>query len=57
MTTSTTPAVVVLDGGLSNALAERGPQTMRVDLEAIEATGRLEDSAGDNFGTPAEKGP
>ena len=44
-------------GDLPKALAERGPQTMRVDLEAIEATGRLEDSAGDNFGTPAEKGP
>ena len=42
---------------LPKALGERGPQTMRVDLEAIEATGRLEDSAGDNFGTPAEKGP
>ena len=42
---------------LPKALGERGPQTMRVDLEAIEATGRLEDSVGDNYGTPAEKGP
>ena len=37
---------------------ERGPQTVRVDLERVEATGKLESGASYNYRTPkADPGP
>ena len=40
---------------LPKALGERAPQTLRVDLETMQAAGKLEDGAGYNQGTPAKK--
>ena len=42
---------------LPKALGERGPQTMRVDLDTVEATGRLEDSAATIAGLPPRRVP
>lgn len=39
------------------AADDRGPQTMRVDLETVEANGKLEDSVSYNYRTPARTNP
>ena len=44
-------------GDFPKVLGERGPQTMRVDLETVEATGKLEIEASYNYRTPAKKDP
>jgi nitrite reductase (NO-forming) len=36
---------------------ERGPQTMRVDLETVEANGKLENGVSYNYRTPAKTNP
>ena len=40
---------------LPKALGERGPQTLRVDLETMQTAGKLEDGASYNQGTPAKE--
>ena len=40
---------------LPKALGERGPQTLRVDLETMQAAGKLEDGASYNRETPAKE--
>ncbi|WP_419695623.1 hypothetical protein ACN2CC_03715 [Mesorhizobium muleiense] len=42
---------------LSKTLGDRGPQTMRVDLETMEANGKLEDGVSYNYRTPARTNP
>jgi hypothetical protein len=39
------------------AADDRGPQTMRVGLETVEANGKLEDGVSYNYRTPARTNP
>lgn len=42
---------------LPKVLGQRGPQTMRVDQETAEATGKLQNGASNNYRIPAKKNP
>ena len=40
---------------LPKTIGERGPQTLRVDLETADVAGKLEGGASHNQGTPAKE--